>query len=703
MRRLISRFGVPLLAAAVGLAALLSPATATAATGSSYYVDCSQSADGSGTKASPWNSLADVNNHAAFVPGDVIYFAQGTTCAGTLEPLGSGTSAAPITLDSYATTANHDRPIVNGGSGIAALVLSNQQYWTVQNLEFTGGANRNIWVTGNTANTTYSGFTFNNLYVHDTQNYPASNTQWLTDAGGLILDPCNSTTFLTNIVINNVRVHHTYAQGIQVGHESDAPSISTCTTASYTNSVSNVTIENSASDANGAAGAAVYYAKDVTIQDNVFFNNGANGVHGEGSWSYACDHCVWQYNESYGNHLGDGGGFDMDGQTTNSTVQYNYIHDNQGYCVSDFAIGGAGYLDSTNNTIRYNICAHDDTGYTGYDAGEIFVSNFINSGTGITGNQINGLAIYNNTIYANPDISTLPAISLQTVANVPMFATGSTNYFKNNIVYSTTPVLVGTDNAGMTFDYNLYYYTGGTPEFAYNSSTNHTVNYTTFAAYQAGSGQDAHSSVTDPKLNGTGYTSNGMSASADTLAAGSPALGTGTLISGNGGLDVFSNPVSATTAPNIGAYDGAGTAGAAAITGTHVITNGYSKLALDDDAFGTSNGAAVTQWGANGGTNQKWAVTSVGNGYYKIINVYSGLALEDYAWDSQTGAAVDQWAYNGGANQLWSITAVNDTSYRIVNQATGLALDDYAFGTSNGSTVDQWNYHGTSNQFWTFS
>ena len=62
MRRLISRFGVPLLAAAVGLAALFSPATATAATGSSYYVDCSQTPT-EGEPRPARHSLADVNGH----------------------------------------------------------------------------------------------------------------------------------------------------------------------------------------------------------------------------------------------------------------------------------------------------------------------------------------------------------------------------------------------------------------------------------------------------------------------------------------------------------------------------------------------------------------------------------------------------------------------------------------------------------------
>ena len=685
-------------------AALAAVPSAAQAVGTNYYVNCSASVNGTGTLASPWNSLASVNGHAAFVAGDVIFFSQGTTCNGTLAPLGSGTSTAPITLDSYAGATWFTRPIINGGTGEEALKFSNQQYWTVQNLEITGGNYRNIWVTGTTANTTFHGFTFQNLSVHDTAEYNTAGT-WYTDAGGIILDPCNSTTKLADIEINNVAVHHTFAQGIQVGHESDVPQLSTCTTANYANSVSNVTIENVVGDENGATAIAVYWSSNVTVQNSKLFNNGANGVHGEGSWSYHCDGCIWQHNESFGNRLGDGGGFDMDGETTNSVVQYNYIHDNEGYCVSAFAVGGTGNINNSGNTIRYNVCSHNDTGAAipsfGYDSGEIFVSNFVNSGAGISGNQVSGLSVYNNTIYAAPAGAGVPAISLQTSANVPLFASGSTNVAKNNIVYSDEAVIVGTDNAGMAFDYNRYYFTGGSPQFAYNSSTNHTVNYTTFASYQSGSGQDAHSVIANPGVNLPTYHSNNISPTAGTLASGSNALGTGVLIASNGGKDAFFNNVSATAAPNIGAYNGSATAGAPAFTGTHVITNRYSALPMGVNGA-TTNGTLVAQYTANGANDQKWTITAVGD-YYKIINVLSGLALDDYAYQTQNIAPVNQWTDNGGANQLWSIVPVGGGYYRIINQYSGLVLDDEALGTVSGSRVIQFTYHAANNQVWAFS
>lgn len=697
------RLATLVLGVVVVLASAFSGALPAQAAATSYYVDCSQATNGIGTSVSPWNSINAVNTHGAFIAGDTVYFNQGTSCSGMLMPSGSGTSSAPITLDSYATNSNHTRPIIQGGTNVAALELSNQQYWTVQNLEITGGAYRNVWVTGNTANTTLRGFIFNNLYVHDTANYTTGT--WYTDAGGIILNPCNSTTTLSDIEINNVTVHHTFNQGIQVGHDSSHAQISSCTTPDYAGSVSNVMIENVTGDANGATAIAIYWSKNVTVQNSKLFNNGANGIHGEGSWSYHCDGCIWQHNEAYANNLGDGGGFDMDGETTNSIVQYNYVHDNQGYCASIFAVGGTGHINNSNNTIRYNVCAHNDTGAAiasyGYDSGEIFVSNFVDSGPGITGNQISGFAVYNNTIYAAPAVTGLPAISLQTYANVPLFTGSAPVYARNNIIYSDTPLIVGTDNASMSFDYNRYYYTGGSPQFAYNSSTNHTVNYTTFAGYQAGTGQDVHTVIGDSLENLPTYHANGISPTAGTLQSGSNSFGAGNLISGNGGQDAFYNSVSSSVAPNIGAYNGQATTGVAPVTGVHGIVNKYSMLALGANGS-TANGTLLSQYTPSGANDQKWTITAVGD-YYKIVNDLSGLAVDDYQWSSQSGTPVDQWSYSGQTNQLWSIIPIGSGNYRIVNLATGMSLDDSAYGTTNGSPVVQWPFHGTTNEFWSFS
>src|SRR5437867_2288096 len=51
--------------------------TATPAPATTYYVDCSAATNGSGTQASPWNSLISPNA-TTFGPGDSLLFKRGT-------------------------------------------------------------------------------------------------------------------------------------------------------------------------------------------------------------------------------------------------------------------------------------------------------------------------------------------------------------------------------------------------------------------------------------------------------------------------------------------------------------------------------------------------------------------------------------------------------------------------------------------------
>ena len=79
-----------------------------------------------------------------------------------------------------------------------------------------------------------------------------------------------------------------------------------------------------------------------------------------GIWAWDANRVVIQFNESHHNRTGsskDGGGFDLDGGVTNSTVQYNYSHDNDGpgYLLAQFG-GARPFYD---NVLRYNLSVND--------------------------------------------------------------------------------------------------------------------------------------------------------------------------------------------------------------------------------------------------------------------------------------------------------------------------------------------------------
>ena len=135
-------------------------------------------------------------------------------------------------------------------------------------------------------------------------------------------------------------------------------------------------------------------------------------------------------------------------------------------------------------------------------------------------------------------------------------------------------------------------------------------------------------------------------------------------------------------------------------SGTYEFVNANSGMVLDVTSQATTNGAPVIQWVGNGGSNQRWTITSLGNGQYEIINVHSGLALEVTNQSTSAGAKVEQWAYSGGANQKWTISNLGNGYYQILNVNSGLALEVNGASLNTGTGVDQSGWLGAAHQEW---
>lgn len=135
-------------------------------------------------------------------------------------------------------------------------------------------------------------------------------------------------------------------------------------------------------------------------------------------------------------------------------------------------------------------------------------------------------------------------------------------------------------------------------------------------------------------------------------------------------------------------------------SGGYEIVNQHSGMVLEVAAFATNAGAYVDQWIGNGGSNQHWTLTSLGNGAYEIINANSGLALEVNAAATTNGAPVDQGTWTGGANQQWMLSPLGNGNYEIINQNSGLALEIAGGSINNYAAVDQEAYSGAANQQW---
>ena len=135
-------------------------------------------------------------------------------------------------------------------------------------------------------------------------------------------------------------------------------------------------------------------------------------------------------------------------------------------------------------------------------------------------------------------------------------------------------------------------------------------------------------------------------------------------------------------------------------TGSYEFVNANSGMVLDVRSQATNNGAPLIQWIGNGGGNQRWTITSLGNGQYEIINVHSGLALEVTNQSTTAGAQVDQWAYSGGANQKWTISTLGNGFYQILNVNSGMALEVTGASLSADTRIDQSGWSGGAHQEW---
>lgn len=648
--------------------------TSARLTGSSYYVSPSGSDANSGLSASqPWQTIARVNEQL-FSPGDRILFQCGGRYAGSLQPAGSGVDGQPITISSYGAGP---KPIIDGTGQDSAVKLFNQEYWEVDSLDVTGSQHYGIFVSGDAPYTTLHHFRLTNLNVHDA-NGPA---RW--DSGLVMIVPIGDHLTFDDILVDGVTAHNTNLwYGIHVGFNLNNsyptnPPMST-----------NITIRNSQVHDVYGDGFTVAQSHNVLIEKNVAYQTGLapagisytpNAI-----WTWQCDQTLVQYNEGYATHSYgsyDGGVFDIDWGSTNTTVQYNYAHDADGYCV---AVMGAHNVTTTNSIVRFNICANNGRKPgTAAAEGDVYITTF-------AGGSLNGVQIYNNTAYWNPasDGGWINERNISLTGSLPRF-------IQNNILYSATPTLINVDGS-IPLNHNLYWNLAASSIWKYGSFTP-----TAFASFQQLTGQEAQGLYADPKLNAPTYSATGMPVSAFTLTQDSPAIGAGAAWSGMGSVDFFGNALPAGETPDIGAnyYNNANSQVPADVW-VSVISKNSGKC-LDIPGLSTAAGAGTQQWTCWGGANQQFLLSAVQGGY-KITAKNSSLQMDVAGGPSAiaNGVRVIQWPYWGGSNEIWQVTPTADGYFSIVALNSGKCLDVAGMSTTDGAIVQQWSCSGGDNQKW---
>ena len=171
---------------------------------------------------------------------------------------------------------------------------------------------------------------------------------------------------------------------------------------------------------------------------------------------------------------------------------------------------------------------------------------------------------------------------------------------------------------------------------------------------------------------------------------------------GNINISVPSAAPDATDAVVVVEVSGVPTAATGGSTG--IVSGAVYKLVSQrsgkalDNGNTTTEGAAVTQRTASGGTPQQWTITDVGGGFFKLISRVSGKALDNGNTTSD-GAAAIQWTDNGGTPQQWAINDVGGGLFRLLSRQSGKALDN-GNTTAEGASVIQWTANGGPQQAW---
>lgn len=363
----------------------------------------------------------DLYKNAVFAAGARVYFAAGEIFNGEFAPTGSGTSSNQIVVTAYNAITKEvyldaidNKPIINGhGIVNATFFLHNVKNWEINNLEITNtdgtdndqGNLRGIYLLSEDIGTIENTI-IRNCYVHDVNGKVEGK-----ERGGIHVHVKGTKT---KTKYDNLLIENNYIKdvgGVGIGNQSTWKSIGTSDYHPWTN----YRLRGNRIESTGRNGVIIRASINPIAEYNVIAYSSRYST-GHNMFNFNTTNCIMQYNEAYGNtgDFGDKdrGGFDADYNCENTTIQYNYSHDNHWFL---------GLMRKYNKgiTVRYNISVNDRIG--AYEYG--FPDDI----------GIDDVLIYNNTHYFGSNVNASPFAS-PSKTRVPINTT-----LKNNIFYFENP------------------------------------------------------------------------------------------------------------------------------------------------------------------------------------------------------------------------------------------------------------------------
>ncbi|TAF44280.1 MAG: T9SS C-terminal target domain-containing protein [Sphingobacteriales bacterium] len=502
-----------------------------------YYVRPSGNNANSGKSPTlAWQTLENINN-TTFLAGDNIYLEEGFTYYGNiyLNSTDIGTATNPITITSWnAAGALTNKATINAGnlSGIYAYNTAGIKISDLNIFSSTQSGDGISFYCDLSGNVKLNYIFIENIEIQGFR-YGVRVGSWNNLAG------------YTNVTIRNSDIHDNVVGGIltyaqtKLAHQNFT--VSYCKAYNNFGDLTNTTT-------NTGSGIIIAGVDGANVNHCITYNNGQNnrnlGGGPVGIWCYEANNVVMEYNESYNNKAGltlDGGGFDIDGGSTNCIMQYNYSHGNEGAGFLFAQFSGATTMN--NNTCRYNISEND--GRKNSFAGiELFAA---------PGHSISNTYIYNNTIFVSPASTGSPS------AIVVLNGTTTTNtQIKNNILITTggLSIVKASSTSGIILNGNNYWSSGGTFNINWRGT-----NYASLAAFKATRQETGTGFQLDPMLvnpNGgiiIGNTNNLSTLTGYQLQHGSPMINAGLTIANAGTNDFYGNTIPINSFFDIGAHE----------------------------------------------------------------------------------------------------------------------------------------------------
>jgi hypothetical protein len=470
--------------------------------GLTYYIDSTAGDDANSGSAlhSAWRSLAKVNA-TTFHPGDHILLKAGCVWTGQLSPKGSGSSAAPITVDKYGGDA---LPVINGAGTVeSTLLLKNQEYWEIRNLELTNSGaeravRRGVFVVAENIGELHHIY-LQNLKVHDVNGIFKDKVN-----GGIHYSAIGDSkpSRFVDLRIEGNKIWNVDRSGIF--------GWSTHWIRSQWYPSLGVLIRNNTLDDIGGDGIVNVATDGAIVEHNVVSRASQRSQdYNVGIWPWSADNTLVQYNEVYGMRgQHDAEGFDSDWNSRNTIIQYNYSHDNEGGFLLICDDGTQTPENSAGNVgtiVRYNISQNDH-----------------HRAIKLSGPVRNTL-IYNNTIYVGKNEN------VDLILHTDWTGWAADTHIYNNIFYVEGKARFGYGVSGN--DDGSYVSQPGP-----GKSVNNVYDYNAY--FGVPKADDPHALTSDPRLENPGAAGVGRStASVYALRKESPEIDSAKSIENNGGKD----------------------------------------------------------------------------------------------------------------------------------------------------------------------